>query len=132
MPRRYLLPESEQDNSSNSPNHITVMNFSRSHSEHSNKRASSYTDVASMKLKQDVESSRKQSTTCFLQCGRKKKEVTMNPPRPHSWHSLFPSFTSSKRPTRRFSVVLQLRSQPHPCGFEVVLYGCSPGTREAV
>ncbi len=59
------------------------------------------------------------------------KEV-VNPPRSHSWHSLFPSFASTKRPTRRFSVLLQLRSHPHPCGFEVVLYGCSLGARDAV
>ncbi|RKX44893.1 MAG: hypothetical protein DRP27_05525 [Thermotogae bacterium] len=64
-------------------------------------------------------------------CNVKEKEV-VNPPRSHSKHSLFPSFASTKRPTRRFSVVLQLRSPPRPCGFEVVLYGRSLGAREAV
>jgi len=63
-------------------------------------------------------------------CNVKEKEVPTHSPRSHSSHSLFPSFTSTN--TRRFSVVLQLRSHPHPCGFEVVLYGCSLGAREAV
>jgi len=60
------------------------------------------------------------------------EEERVNPSRSHSSHSLFSSFASTKRPTRRFSLLLQLRSQPHPCGFEVVLYGCSLGAREAV
>ena len=87
-------------------------------SEHSYKRAPSYTDVASMKLKQDVESSWKcpfvsvseeESEAQHAFCNvkeEKREEVVTNPPRSHSSHSLFSSFASTKRPTRRFSVVL--------------------------
>ena len=67
MTRRYLPPGNEQDNGSSLSTHITVVRQRFSHckkaclakrrSEHSYKRAPSYTDVASMKLKQDVESS---------------------------------------------------------------------------
>ena len=60
------------------------------------------------------------------------EEKVANSSRSHSLHSLSSSFTFTKRPTRRFSVLLQLRSHPHPCGFEVVLHGCSLGARDAV
>ncbi|RKX44243.1 MAG: hypothetical protein DRP27_06895, partial [Thermotogae bacterium] len=106
-------------------------------SEHSYKRAPSYTDVASMKLKQDVESSwqcpfvsasKEESGAQHAFCNvKKEKREVENPSHSHSLHSFSSSFTSTKRSTRRFSFLLQ-----HPCGFEVVLYGCSLSAREAV
>ncbi|RKX42189.1 MAG: hypothetical protein DRP27_09730 [Thermotogae bacterium] len=39
----------------------------------------------------------------FLACTHKRTKVA-NPTRSHSLHSLFPSFTSIKRPTRRIEI----------------------------
>ena len=50
----------------------------------------------------ECEQGKKRSTTCFLQCEKRKKGEEANPPRSHSKHSLFSSFASTKRPTRRF------------------------------
>jgi len=59
-----------------------------------------------------------------------KEKLVSKRIRTYGCHSPFSSFAFTKRPSRRFNILFQLRSSSHPCDFGIVLFERSLGARE--